>query len=285
MPSEPGVSGISARMARPALVSLRRAGDALAAPGLHHQLAERLLVEADPHHEHLALQPDQRAGERQRAAPLAGAGLGGQPLDAELLVVPGLRDGRVGLVAAGRADALVLVVDPRRRAEVLLQPAGAVQRARPPQRQQAEDLLGDVDPPLGGDFLLDEVHREHRGEHVRADGLAVRPQRGLERRGQVGRQVVPLPRHLVFGQQNLRLFHAMFLLQKGCVVSTQPPAPMGQRETFPGRHVRPMCFGRLRRRTCLKMPAHHGTRRACGRQSCRKQATILRETPGFGKDD
>ena len=82
---------------------VRGAGDARGAPGLHHQLAEGLLVEADAHHEDLALQADQRAGEGQGAAPLAGAGLGGQPLDAELLVVPGLRDGGVGLVAAGRA--------------------------------------------------------------------------------------------------------------------------------------------------------------------------------------
>ena len=43
------------------------------------------------HHVDLALQPELSAGKGERAAPLAGAGLGGQALDAELLVVVGLR--------------------------------------------------------------------------------------------------------------------------------------------------------------------------------------------------
>ena len=72
--------------------------------------------------------PKSCAGEGERRAPLAGAGLGGQPLDAGFLVVEGLRHRRVRLVAAGRADALVLVEDARRRIERLLQPAGAEER-------------------------------------------------------------------------------------------------------------------------------------------------------------
>lgn len=47
------------------------------------------------------------------------ASFGGQALDARLLVVEGLRDGGVGLVAAGRADTLVLVENFCRRAQDL----------------------------------------------------------------------------------------------------------------------------------------------------------------------
>src|SRR3954467_11171234 len=44
-------------------------------PGLHHRAAVRLLVVARADHEDLALEPEQRAGERERRAPLARAGL------------------------------------------------------------------------------------------------------------------------------------------------------------------------------------------------------------------
>ena len=66
-----------------------------------------------------------------------------EALDALHLVVVGLGDGGVGLVAAGGADALVLVVDVGRRVERLLQPAGADERRRPP---DAVDLAA---PPRG----------------------------------------------------------------------------------------------------------------------------------------
>ena len=57
-----------------------------------------------PDHVHLALEVELRAGEGERRAPLAGAGLGGEPRDALRLVVEGLRHRGVGLVRAGRAD-------------------------------------------------------------------------------------------------------------------------------------------------------------------------------------
>ncbi len=76
--------------------------------GLHQRPAIGLLLVADLDHVDLDLEAEQLAGEGQRRAPLAGAGLGGQALDACLLVVEGLGHRRVGLVAAGRADALVL---------------------------------------------------------------------------------------------------------------------------------------------------------------------------------
>ena len=97
-------------------------------PHAHHHFAEGLLVKADAHHEDLALDPDQLAGKREGAAPLAGAGFGSQALDAELTVVIGLRHGRVGLMASGRRDALVLVIDLGRCAEGLLETTGTVER-------------------------------------------------------------------------------------------------------------------------------------------------------------
>ena len=61
---------------RPASVRSRRRAVDGRAPGLHHRAAVGLLVVARADHPHLALEPEQLAGERQRRAPLAGAGLG-----------------------------------------------------------------------------------------------------------------------------------------------------------------------------------------------------------------
>jgi hypothetical protein len=142
---------------------------------------------------------------------LSGAGFGGEAFGAGDLVVVGLGDGGVGLVAAGGGDAFVLVVNPRGGLEDLLEPPRAVQRRRPPQRKNLQHLARDVDPPLRADLLLYEAHGEHRRQHVGRDRLAVRAKRGRHGVGQVGRQVVPLPRHLAFVQENLGLFHWSFL--------------------------------------------------------------------------
>ncbi len=111
-------------------------------------------------------------------------------------------------MTAGRAITLILVIDAGRRLEVLLQVDRPFQRARAPPIEYIEHLLGDIDPPLRADLLLDEVHREHRGQHVRRYRLAVRPERGKQRGRQVRRQVIPLPRDIAFFQQNL-LFHVV----------------------------------------------------------------------------
>ena len=113
------------------------------AVGLHQHLAVGLLVVGRPHHPDLELEPEQRGRERQRAAPLARAGLGGQLGHALGGVVVGLRHGGVRLVRPGRAAALVLVVDPGRGAQVLLQPPGAEQRRRPPQPVDVEHVVRD----------------------------------------------------------------------------------------------------------------------------------------------
>ena len=76
---------------------------------------------------------------------------------------------------AGGRDALVLVVDACRGAERLLQAVRPEQRRRPPLAVHVEDAAGDVDVPLGGDLLHDQVHREQRREVVRARPGSMRP--------------------------------------------------------------------------------------------------------------
>src|SRR5438067_12427821 len=89
----------------------RRRWEHFGAVVLEHRAAIRLLFEAGFDHVDSAFESEQRAGEGQGAAPLTGAGLRGQAADAFGLVVVGLSNGRVRFVAAGGADALVLVVD------------------------------------------------------------------------------------------------------------------------------------------------------------------------------
>ena len=113
MPRLPVESGCSARIARPAFVSSDGLATIVAPQRLDHRAAERLLVVRGANHVDLALEPELLAGERERTAPLARAGLGREALAALALVVEGLRDRGVRLVAAGGARALVLVEDPR----------------------------------------------------------------------------------------------------------------------------------------------------------------------------
>src|SRR5207253_5816011 len=114
----------------------------LGAPSLDHRAPVRLLLVRDLDHVDLALEPDQLAGERERAPPLARAGLGGKARAAFLLVVDGLRDLRVRLVAPRRADAFVLVEDARAGADRLLEPVSPEERRRPPERVDVENFLG-----------------------------------------------------------------------------------------------------------------------------------------------
>ena len=86
----------------PGLGQLRGAAVDRPAPGLDHRAPEGLLVVGDADHEHLALQPEQPAGERQRRAPLPGAGLGRELAQALPLVVEGLRRPRCSACASRR---------------------------------------------------------------------------------------------------------------------------------------------------------------------------------------
>ena len=133
MPRLPGEFGSLARMARPEFGFIARARDAGGAVGLHQRPAVGLLLIADLDHVDLDLDAEQLPGEGERRAPLAGAGLGRQLPDAGLAVVEGLRHGGVRLVAARRADALVLVEDAGRRIEQLSR-AGGRERAAPAAR-------------------------------------------------------------------------------------------------------------------------------------------------------
>ena len=207
MPRLPGESGASGEDRAAALGLGARAGDAGRAVGVHQRPAVRLLLIADLDHEDLDFEAEQLPGEGERRAPLPGAGFGRQLLDAGFLVVVGLRHRRVGLVAAGRADALVLVEDARRRIERLFEAARAEQRRRPPQLVNLAHRLGDFDPALGGHFLRDQRHREDRRQVGRSDRLlGARMQRRRQRLRQVGRDVVPGLRNAIFRQ---KIFNAV----------------------------------------------------------------------------
>ena len=144
----------------------------LATPGLDHHPTVRLLVVRGPHHVDLAGEAEEGAREGQRAPPLTGAGLGGDPLNPLLAVVVRLGDGGVGLVRPGGRDRLVLVVDAGRGVERLLEAAGPHQGSRTPEPEDVEHLTGDVDPRVGRDLLEDQRHREEGGQVLRARGLA-----------------------------------------------------------------------------------------------------------------
>src|SRR6478609_3840092 len=191
-----------------ALRVARRARHDLRAPELDHRAPERLLVVRDANHVDLALEPDQLARERKRTPPLAGASLRREARTALLLVVVRLRDGGVRLVAPWRADALVLVEDPRPRPRGLLEPVCPVERRRAPEAVDVEDLLGNRDLCVLADLLEHQRHREERREVVGPDRLAgARVQDGLRRRRHVGGDVVPAPGDLRLLEQELRLLH------------------------------------------------------------------------------
>src|SRR5439155_17941548 len=168
-----------------------------------------LLLVRDANHVHLALEADELARERERAPPLTGAGLGREPRPALLLVVVRLRHGRVRLVAAGWADALVLVEDARLRSRSLLEPARPVEGRGTPEAVDVEDLFGNRDLRLLAHLLEDQRHREEGREVVGADRFAgARMEHGLRRVRHVGDGVVPTPGELRLIEQELRLLHA-----------------------------------------------------------------------------
>src|SRR5215213_1101905 len=99
------------------LREVRGTGEDLCTIRLHHDASVGFLVVADTYHIDRAIQAHHAAGEGDGRAPLARPGLRGQAPDTLLAVVVGLRDGRVRLVAARRADTFVLVVDVGRSIE------------------------------------------------------------------------------------------------------------------------------------------------------------------------
>ena len=198
-----------------------RAGGDGRAEDLHQGAAVGLLVVADAHHEDLALHSEEGAGHGQRRAPLARAGLGGEALGAVLFVIKRLRDGGVRLVRAGRAYALVLVVDVGWGVESLLQTAGAEERRWTPLRVDLSHRAGNLDLALGADLLQDEAHGKERGEIVGAERLQRSGVQG-RRHGlrQVGCDVVPGERDAALRQVILDSFHA----QHSTVLESRPAA-------------------------------------------------------------
>ena len=132
--------------------------------GLHQQAAIGLLVVADANHPDGALKPEKLASQRQRRAPLPRTGLRSKAASACELVVVGLRDRGVRLMAADRAGAFVLVINVSGRVQRLLQTNRAQQRRRPPERVNIAHLFGNLNPAfrahlLGNDVLWkDGVH-------------------------------------------------------------------------------------------------------------------------------
>ena len=86
-----------------------------------------------------------RYGNGQGGAPLAGAGLGGDPLQALLFGVVGLGDGGVELVGTRGVVPLKLVVNLGRGLELLLQAVGPDQGGGAVHLIEIPDLLGDGD--------------------------------------------------------------------------------------------------------------------------------------------
>ena len=150
---DPERPGRVRRVRAPGLRAVRRRAVHGRAPRLHHRAPVGLLVVARADHEHLALEPEQRARERERRSPLPRAGLRRESFDSGLGVLVGLRDSGVRLVRAGGRDAFVLVVDVRRGVEGLLQPVRAVERAGPPLAIDIAHGLGNLDLALGAHLL------------------------------------------------------------------------------------------------------------------------------------
>ena len=188
------------------------------AVGSHDLAAERFLLVADLHHEHLAVQPQIRARHRKRGAPLPGAGLGRHTLEPLLFRVIRLRDGAVELVTAGGVVALKLVVDLRGRVERLFETVGAHERGGTVHLVKAADLLRNGDERrVVVQLLLNELFAEYTAELCGGHGLA---RTGIEqRRGlvfHVRAKIVPCLRHIGFVEIDLVgdvfAFHDVLLL-------------------------------------------------------------------------
>ena len=185
---------------------------------LHNLPAEGLLLIGALDHEHPAVQAQIAAGHGEGGAPLARTGFGGDALEALPLGVVGLGDGGVELVGAGGVVALKLVVDFRRRVQLLLQAVGPDQGGGAVHLVEVPDLLGDL--KIGGaviHFLLHQLGAE--------DALQLLGGHGLERSGveeggglvfHVGPEIVPGAGHLVLGEidfvGNFVLAHSVVLL-------------------------------------------------------------------------
>ena len=135
-------------------------------------------------------------------------------LDALLVVVVGLRYGRVGLVRAGRRDALVLEVNPGGGVEGLFERRGADERRGSPDFIDFLHLFRNIDEALGRHLLVDELFGEDGRHLLLGDGLlggGIQGRQGLV--GHVGHDVVPLGGHLTLGEADFFRFHGVEILE------------------------------------------------------------------------
>jgi hypothetical protein len=75
---------------------------------------------------YLAFEAKERACKCKSTAPLSSTRFSCETLYPFLSIVPGLGDGRVGLMGACRTNTFILVVNPRWRIQQLLQPPSSV---------------------------------------------------------------------------------------------------------------------------------------------------------------
>ncbi len=214
-------------------------------PDAHHRRAIRLLVERCPHLEDLTLDVEDRAGIRQRGAPLPSSRLGDHLPGACLLVEERLGDRGVWLVRARRADALVLVVDVRRSPQGLLEPPRPEQGSRPPRAVHVDDLSRNVDVGLGRHLLFDESHRKQRSEVIRGRRLhRPRVEGRRRRRRQIRRHVVPARGDLRLVERDLaELRHTTLLVVSGKPTRWWLVAPRGVMARLPhARLARPIAW-------------------------------------------
>ena len=172
------------------------------AVGAHDLAAEGLLLVGDLDHVDLAVQAQVCAGHGQRGAPLPGSGFGGHALQALLLGIVCLRNGRIELVAAAGVVALKFVIDFGRGLQPLLQAVGPHQRGGAVHPVKAADFLGNREIRGGVVQLLpDQLVAEDRGELLGRHGLV---RAGVEQGRRlvlhVGAHIVPGQRHFGFLQ-------------------------------------------------------------------------------------
>ena len=140
--------------------------------GLHDGTAVGLLVVAHFHHVYGAVQAELLGGIAEGAAPLAGAGFGGDVGDAFFLGIVGLCQGRIELVAAGGAHALILEIDVGGGAQGFFQLVGTHQRGATVGRILLAYRLRDGNPLIGlVQFLTGALFHKHRVEVFGLQGL------------------------------------------------------------------------------------------------------------------
>ncbi len=182
-----GAVGVLSEDLPPDLRSLAGARVDVGSVELHHHPPVGLLLVADADHVDLDFDVEEGAAEGERRAPLARAGLGGEPLDALPHVVVGLGDRRVGLVAPRRAGALVLVVYPGRCLQGFLEAPRPINGRRPVETVHVPYLFRYLYEPLPAHLLPEELLWEERLEGPGVHWLLRRwIQNGLQGRGEVG---------------------------------------------------------------------------------------------------